>query len=210
MAWLHRVTREISDLIDLRARAIDPVKEVSFIKPFETDTDWTSYHRPAEALYPLQHLDALPDEYHLGEEVAEDILRAIIATGRNDFEMADSGADVSSSSVEFLRRLISAVAEARGLEVETVVSAAFSELDEALNLAVYAEYKVNLLKTELAERAEREARAHLPGDDDYARLLRFKRSHERSLAMWVGYIESSQRARAGDLPPPIRLRIGEG
>ena len=160
-----------------------------------------------EASFALEYIDTLPDDHDLGAEVAEDILRAIMATGRNDFETPELGADFPSNSLGCFRNHIAVVAEARGLAAKAVVKAALAELEEVTQLALGAEWRVEQVRTKLAERAEREARAQLPGDDDYAKLLRYKRSHERSIDKLIDRLETSQRARAGDLPPPIRLQV---
>ena len=101
-------------------------------------------------------------------------------------------------------------ADANGVEVTMVIKKATAVLQDVFDLVMGAEEKVRRIQVEQGERAERAAASHLPDLDEYERLSRYKRSHERSLEKWVALLEASQRARSGDLAPPIRLHVSEG
>jgi hypothetical protein len=207
---LRRITRQIRDLIDLRTNAIDPPRPISFIKSIEHGTSWSAYTRPLEAACALPRLDAHSESYDFGEEVVDDCRRAVFATGP-DFEFPDSGSEsVPYGTAGYLRRFVAVAAEARGLSEATVISEAVALLYDVVARALYAEDRFKEWRTAQADLAERAARAHLPSESDYDTLIRYKRSHERSLRGWLEMLEDAQRARAGSLPAPIRVQGLEG
>jgi len=53
--------------------------------------------------------------------------------------------------------------------------------------------KVDEIRADLAKRDDRAARSYLPDLDEYEKLLRYKRSHERSLTGLVALLKESKK-----------------
>ncbi len=202
---LHRITRAISALVDLRTERIDPPPRVSFMKPMHHSTKWSDYSRPFEAKSDLEYLESLIDKTILSSEIVDDVIRAIGAAG---FVIpAHDPASCKPNNVRSLRKFLLETATINHEEVDQVVKSAAAVLQQVHDLAEGAADKVKRIRTDAASRAERAAASNLPALDDYGLLLRYKRAHERALEMWLGLLEASQRARSGDLAPPVRLHI---
>jgi len=175
------------------------------MKPMLHSTKWSDYSRPFEAKIDLEYLESLIDKMILGSEVVEDVIRAIGAAG---FVIpAHDQASCKPNDVGSLRKCLAETATINHEEVDQVVKSAAAVLQDAHELAEGAAYKVRQIRADAARRADRAAASNLPALGDYGLLLRYKRAHERALEMWVGLLEASQRARSGDLAPPVRLHI---
>ena len=205
---LHRVTRAISALLDLRFAQIDPPPAVSLTKPMLQTTKWSEYKRPFEARLTLESLPTRADDALVGHEIVDDVIRA---TRVPDSVVAGFDPGLSApNSVGFLRSFLSMAADAKGWEIEAMIQEVWFALENAYELAEGAAYHANRIRAEGVEKMKREATSYLPDFEDYDRLLRYKRAHERSLASWIASLEASKRARSGHLDPPIRLQISEG
>jgi len=203
---LDRIRRQTRDLIDLQARNVDPPRPASLIKSITHDVPWTAFSRPIEALGILKFLGSMSEDYGLTEEVFQDCLLAIskCLTGASMDSVPDRAAE-GHRTAGHLRRMVTGAAEVHGVDEPAVINAASALLDDVIDRILGAEWRINKVRSEIAARAERKARAHLPGYDDYDRLMRYKRAAERSLQEWIDRLETSQRARSGDLPPPVRI-----
>jgi len=204
---LHRIARATSALIDLRTERIEQPPRVSFTKPMVNRTCWSAYNRPLETYVELEVLDTYADSLVLGPEIVSDVMRATEEAGFT-VPMVDQGS-LAPDSVGFVRHFFSLTALANGVDSSRVIKKVCAELNTAFDLACGAEDKMRRSQIERAKRAKRAATSHLPDLDDYERLVRYKRAHERSLEKWVAALEASQRARSGDLDPPIRVHISE-
>jgi len=206
---LHRVTQAISSAISLRFKRIDPPRPALLLKRIvPPPLNWSTYKRPFEARFALEHLDKHPDGLILEAEVVHEAIRAIGAEG---LTMPDVDQNwPSPDTAGFLREFVGRVAEGNGIDVARVIKQAVAVLEYVVDLVVGADEKVRNILAEQAQRAEREATSHLPELDEYERLLRYKRAHERSLKDYVALLETSQRARAGELDPPLRVQVSEG
>ena len=130
----------------------------------------------------LDLLDTYPDGLLLGPEIVGDMMRAAEEAGFT-LPIMDSG-PLTSNSAEFVRKFFSATSIANGVDEANVVKRTSSVLKVAFDLACPAEHKIKRLQHEQAKRDKRAATSNLPDLDDYDRLVRYKRSHERSLEKW--------------------------
>jgi hypothetical protein len=203
---LDRFRRQTRDLIDLQVRKIDQPRPVSLLKSIKHDVQWSAFSRPLDADMTLRRLEFLPEDRELDEDVFADCLRAIAeVTGGTSSASAPDRADGHRSAGQ-LRRVIATASRAQDVTEPALIDAACALLDDVVALILGAEEKINGLKAEIMAEGERKARAHLPEYDEYDLLLRYKRAAERSLQEWINRLEASQRARSGDLPPPIRIQ----
>jgi len=127
---LQRIARQITELINLKTRRIDPPPPSPFIKPIRQRTNWQSYKRPIEAGVALKHLELYNDAALLDSEVFDDTIRAVTEAGLKMPKFDPGG--FLPYSVGFVRHLVATTAEANGMEVPTVVKRIALVLDEAL------------------------------------------------------------------------------
>jgi hypothetical protein len=207
MQILDRIYLQTRDLIDVQAQKVDPPRPASFVKSITHSVEWSAFSRPVDALEIIGVLGSLPEERGLTEDVFHDCVLAISTcfTGVPMESVRDQAAE-GHRTAGHLRRLVTATAATHGMPNPAVIDAASELLVDVVERAVGAEEKVNKVRVEIAAKAERKARAHLPAYDDYSLLMRYKKSTERSLQEWINLLEASQRARSGDLPPPIRIQ----
>jgi len=205
---LHRITRATSALIDLRAKRIDPPPRISVMKPILERNKWSAYARPLESYVEFKLLDTEADGLLFSPEIVGDVMRAAEEAGFT-MPIMDS-MSLTSDGAQFVRKFLTLTAMANGVDKAKVVRKTSAVLKMASDLACGAEQKIKRLQREQAKRDKRAATSNLPDLDDYDRLVRYKRSHERSLEKWVSALEVSQRARSGELDPPIRVHVSEG
>jgi len=208
---LHRITRQISELIDLAAANVEPPRPFKYFKKFEGPADFVIYRRPEEARLTLLVAHEAPDEAEIPEDVAGDIMRSFLSTGDNDYDFIAPNFGIGSPDPEdtygALACLIALLSAARGLEPAELVRSAIEHLETVMILAGEAEKKIGQTRAAISRRNDRRAKADLPDLDRYETLLKVKRSHERSIGMWIDRLEASQRARAGELAQPIRVQV---
>jgi hypothetical protein len=155
---LHRITREISALINVRTAKIDPPPRVSLIKPIKQDMNWSAYRRPFEALSVLEHLELCNERSTLDPEIVGDIMRAIEAVVPEvpSFEIRDGPPTTVASVCLFF----TALAEANDVELTVLITDTKKILRYVFDLAMGAEDKVNRIRKEQAERDDRR-RGHI-------------------------------------------------
>lgn len=202
---LDRNDRAIRALIDLRAARVDPPVPPNFVKRALNNVSWSTFDRPLDTTTFLMLLDKYPETRMVEPEVIGDIWRAAEVlqwTIPDDVATSSSGMTVGD-----LRSLFTSIAEANGLEPNSVKNALEDINEVALQLALGAQERVERMLKEDDQRAKRAARAHLPSFDDLEKLMKHKRSVERSLTQNLDALETTQRARSGALEPRIRLHV---
>jgi hypothetical protein len=182
-----------------------------YFKKFEGPTDFVTYKHPEEARLTLLVTHQAPDEGEIPEDVAGDIMKSFLSTGENSYDFIAPNFGIGclepDNTFGALARLVALLSAARGLEPAGLVRSAVEHLETVVILAREAEKKIAQRRSAIALRNDRRASADLPDLDRYERLLKAKRSHERSVGMWIDRIEASQRARAGALAQPIRVQV---
>ena len=189
---LNRVTRQVSTLVSLSQRRVDPPQPVKLRRPAWSGepSELTGYSWPEKALVSLLSLEMGKDDELFGEEVVDDCLRAIYFSS-GPFEVESP---LEASSAGYLRASVTAAARAQGTTVEAVVKLACEQLFHVMDYMTELERKIGKALESESQRQDRAPRSHLPDDRDYETLLRYKRAHERSLEKWMTLLRRSQEA----------------
>jgi hypothetical protein len=162
----------------------------------------------------LAELDQLDEDTPIGEMEVEMVLLALPVDARGEWPGVPPGReppDRTGWTAKSLRARIDGAAETAGVEPAEMLRAT---RDELITLRAHARRTRAQARRDRAaeldtrrrrERAERTAM--LPRPEVLEQLMRYRAHLERSLERLVKLLESAQRARAGTLPPPVRVEV---
>jgi hypothetical protein len=172
-------------------------------------------HDPEPLLRWLDELDQLDDDAPLGAAAVDVVLCFVDVSDEFRWPGVPVGrepSDVAGWTAGRMRACIDAAAKDQGLEPPEVLGAAREEIislceaSEQVRAQAEREREAQLeRRRRYRERAERTA--ILPAADVLDRTMRYSTQHQRSLERFMKMLETSQRARHGTLPPPIRVDI---
>lgn len=199
--YLRRVERQIKSVSQERSMFAMPPAPSSYVEIADLE-----FRDPDGVLDVLMNLDSLPDDLDLSEVVFEDIEMTVMTTSAEQFNFEIPGWDPDSrrTTVASLRQFLQLAAEKTGLQRNVVIKRVVDRANEFLSKAPE---RLSRRRRKQARHVALANRVDLPDYDEYQKLLRYKRSHERSLSKWIAILETSQRARMNTLPPPIRLQV---
>jgi len=201
---LDRITRATQGAIDRAWAKVKPPEPPRYIEDLGPRLKWWEFKRPLHTQIVLEHLDGA-DPRDLDEAVVHDVVLALKELG---VEVVVPEANVNQENqAEFLKRLISDTATANDDSPESLVIETAAILEWAFQYAWGADEKVKGPFRQREQRADRAARAHLPDLDEYDRLVKYKRSAERSLKQYMDMLETAKRAAAGELEPRLRIQL---
>jgi hypothetical protein len=209
--WLERIERQCVDLIDIQVGQVDPPKPVRLVRPANDHADHLKgYDWPDEASIWMLYLLTCDYDFEIPEEVRRDCVRSFQAITKQEVWKADM--ELPWRSVHF-REIIERITQAGGKSYDDVVIEAVLHLEAVLDHQREAERKIQKARDNRDRQVARAARRHTPDSAEYNNMLRYKRSHERSLEKWREELDLAQEARrsgcrtqpADDLSPDGRV-----
>ena len=194
------------DSIAVATNRIDEPEPVRFIKPMRHRLSWSAYKSPLEAISRLGLLDHCAATHDFGIDETADVVRAIRDSGLDSLVVPLAGPGCPENSVAYIRKLIATAAEAGSEPEADVVRAITDTLELVLEYTINGERAMRKMLKAKAQQEERRARAHLPGYDEYDKLMRYKKAHENAADNYLRQLETLQRARTGTLLPAMRIQ----
>jgi hypothetical protein len=221
--WLMaRLDRYLLGATQNRMEALDDPEPPPAASPWAAQVPGGSSERPVDPeplLRLLAELDHLDDDAPLNSAEVDLVLCSVHV--RDDFHwpgvpVGREPCDVAGWTAGRMRACIDAAAKDQDVEPPEVLRATregiiiLCEALEQVGAQAEREREAELERRRRRHRERAERTAILPAADVLDRTMRYSTQHQRSLERFVKMLETSQRARHGTLPPPIRVDVTGG